>query len=534
MDDLAQQLLGSLDQDQQAAAKQLRGPVAIIAGPGSGKTKVVSHRIAYGIALGVYDPAKVLALTYTNRAAAELRTRLRSLGAAGVQVRTFHAAALGQLQYFWPQLTTSSAPKLVTAKHSLLGEAAEQIGLRLDSSELSSVMSLIEWHRYAMVEPTLETAARLESTVNPERFLELFRSFEQVKQEKRVIDWEDVLLLCIGLMRSEPRMLEHFSQQYRFFTVDEYQDISPLQQALLETWLGDRQELCVVGDPRQTIYSFAGASSAFLLNFEDRYPQAQLFELNRNYRSAVEVVALANSVMGSNLEAVRPLSSPPRISKFSTAAAEATAIANQANELVQSGVPLSEIAVLTRSNFQLDQIEQRLKNLGLSVQVRGAGRFFSRPEVSQAMVAIRALVASNLDKPLFAQISDIVSSLGWRSQGEGEKWQNLNWFFEVLDELGEAVSVEEYVRELQERERSGHEPTQQAITLATVHATKGLEWKVVFLAGMNNSHFPSSYAKTPEQLAEERRLYFVAITRAKEQLEISYSEDRGASEFLAI
>lgn len=534
MDDLGAELLEALDEDQAAAARQLRGPVCIIAGPGSGKTRVVSHRIAYGIAQGVYDSSKVLALTYTNKAAAELRTRLRSLGAGSVQVRTFHAAALSQLQFFWPQLTGSISPKLVTNKFQLVKDAAENLGFRVDDSSARDLVSAIEWHRYALIEPTLESAQRATSAVSPEKFLELMASFETLKQERRIIDWEDALMLCIGLMRSEPRMLEQFQQQYRFFTVDEYQDISPLQQALLETWLGDRQDICVVGDPRQTIYSFAGASSSFLLGFASEYPQAEVFELNRNYRSSVEIVSYANKVLGPELTAMRQLTGKPTLQEYESIGAEASGLAFKIRQLLDSGTQASEVAVLVRANHQLEPIETALKELGIPIQVRGAGRFFAKPEVAQAMIAIRALGVTESEKPLFAQISDVVSSLGWRSQGAGEKNQNLGWFFEVLDELGESVSVTDYIRELQERERSGHEPQAEAVTLATIHATKGLEWRAVFLAGVNKNSFPSSYAQTIDQLAEERRLFFVAVTRAQELLQISYSLDRGPSEFVSI
>ena len=534
MDDLATKLLEALDQDQVEVVKQLRGPVSIIAGPGSGKTRVVSHRIAYGIATGVYDPSKVLALTYTNKAAAELRTRLRGLGAAGVQVRTFHAAALSQLQFFWPQLTGGLAPKLATNKYQLLRDAAELNGFKLDDSLVRELIAVIEWHRYSLNEPSIESLETMTSAISGQKFLELIRSFESVKQDRKVIDWEDVLLLCTGLMRAEPRMLEHFQQQYRFFTVDEYQDISPLQQALLETWLGDREDLCVVGDPRQTIYSFAGATSRFLTDFESAFSQAQVFELNRNYRSSVEIVGYANRVLGPDLEAMRSLSSKPRFVEYPSSAKEAQGIAQRVSQLVGEGLRLSEIAVLVRSNHQLESIESALGNLQIPVQVRGAGRFFSRPEVAQAMLAIRALGVSESEKPLFAQVSDVVTSLGWRTSGEGEKWENLNWFFDVLEELEENVSAADYIRELQERERSGHEPSREAVTLATVHSTKGLEWRAVFLAGVNQNAFPSPYAKTPDQLSEERRLFYVAVTRAQEVLEISHAQDRGPSDLLTV
>ena len=287
------QLLAGLDDDQAAAAQALQGPVAIIAGAGSGKTRTVSHRIAYGIQSGSYAANRVFALTYTNRAAAELRTRLRSLGAQDVAVRTFHSAALTQLQFFWPQLTDSFAPKLVTHKGPLIQEVLEQMGIRATAELKSSLQAEVEYVRYSMTDPEKYQASRPEgSSLGNERFGEFFRAFELLKQKRRIIDWEDALLLCVGMLRDQPRMLAHVQQQYRFFTVDEYQDISPLQQALLETWLGDRQELCVVGDPRQTIYTFAGARSDFLTGFQDRYEKAQVFELNRNYRSRQELPLL--------------------------------------------------------------------------------------------------------------------------------------------------------------------------------------------------------------------------------------------------
>ena len=345
------------------------------------------------------------------------------------------------------------------------------------------------------------------------------------------MDWEDVLVLCAGLMRSEPRMLEHFQQQYRFFTVDEYQDISPLQQALLTTWLGERDSLCVVGDPRQTIYSFAGASSKFLTGFELEHPEGQTFTLKRNYRSAVEIVEYANSILASDLEPVRSMSSKPKVRSFDSAAEEAIGTASEIKKALSSGILPEEIAVLARNNAQLEAIESALSQQAIPVQVRGSGRFFARPEVAQAMLAVRALGVTGSEQPLFAQISDIIAALGWRSNGSGDKWWALNWFLEVLDELGEP-SLAEYQRELQERERSGHEPQAKAVTLATIHATKGLEWSAVFLVGVNQGVFPTPHAKTELALGEERRLFFVAVTRAKDRLQISYSNDRGPSELL--
>ena len=529
------EILAQLDDAQQAAVTNLKGPMAIIAGAGSGKTRTISHRIAYGIATSEYSESRVLALTYTNRAAAELRSRLRILGAPGVQVRTFHAAALAQLQFFWPQLTDSSAPKLVTQKSALVSEVLSGMGIRVSDSERLNLQSEIEYLRYAMLDiENYEELGRPQLALNPARFVEFFKEYEHSKQQKRVVDWEDAILLTCGLLRNETRMLSHVQQQYRYFTVDEYQDISPLQQSLLETWLGERDELCVVGDPRQTIYSFTGATSGYLTGFSQRFPDAAIVELDSNYRSSQEIVALANRISPDlPLSAVRTLNSKPRLQSYPSAHSEATEVAKRIAELASSR-PLSSIAVLARTNSQLTAIEKELERLGIETQLRGSGRFFKRPDVMQAHAAIRALRTVQSDQPLFVEVSKILSALGWSSQSKkSESWEALNWFVEVLDDLG-APSLEEYLRELDDWERSGHEPQREAVTLATIHGTKGLEWESVYLVGVNQGIFPIGYAQTEAEKAEERRLFYVAVTRAQANLEISYSKDKGASEFIAL
>ena len=528
------ELLAQLDEDQAAAAMALNGPVAIIAGAGSGKTRTISHRIAYGIQTGAYSASRVFALSYTNKAAAEIRTRLRQLGAGEVAVRTFHSAALAQLQYFWPQLTESFAPKLVTNKHGLIQEVLSEMGIKGSQDLKSSLQSEIEFLRYSMqdIDRYGDSGRQIEA-LSMEKFIEFFKNYEEFKQKRRIIDWEDALLLTVGLLRDQPRMLAHVQQQYRFFTVDEYQDISPLQQALLETWLGERQELCVVGDPRQTIYTFAGARSDFLTDFDQRYPDASVFELNKNYRSSLEIVALANRVSPATpLEAIRQVSSTPKFKAFQSAADEATKITQQILAALSEKVPAREIAVLTRTNSQLVEIERELKAEGVDYQVRGSGRFFKRPEVSMALGAIRALQPGQLTEPLFVEVSKIITALGWQSTGEkNDKWQALNWFVEVLEEIN-ASGLEEYLRELDERERSGHEPVRDAVMLATIHGTKGLEFEMVFLIGLNQGYFPIGYAKTEQERAEELRLFYVAVTRAKNFLQISHRLDRPTSDFV--
>lgn len=529
------EILAQLDDAQQAAVTNLKGPLAIIAGAGSGKTRTISHRIAYGIATGEYSESRVLALTYTNRAAAELRSRLRLLGAPGVQVRTFHAAALAQLQFFWPQLTESMAPKLVTQKASMVNEVLDGMNIRVSEQERLALQAEIEFLRYAMLDiDQYEALDRPRLSLNAARFVDFFKRYEQFKQQKRIVDWEDAILLTCGLLRNETRMLSHVQQQYRYFTVDEYQDISPLQQSLLETWLGERDELCVVGDPRQTIYSFAGATSSYLTGFLNRFPDASVIELDRNYRSSFEIVELANRIAPElPLTSVRRLSSRPKVTAFASASSESAAVASEIKTLSQTR-PLSSISVLARTNSQLLPIEKELQKLGIESQLRGSGRFFRRPEVMQASAAIRALRTLQTQEPLFVEVSKILSALGWSSQPKKtENWEALNWFVEVLDELG-SPSLDEYLRELDDWERSGHEPQREAVTLATIHGTKGLEWESVFLVGVNQGIFPIGYAQSDSEKAEERRLFYVAITRAQSNLQVSYAKEKGPSEFIAL
>ena len=529
------EILAQLDDAQQAAVTNLKGPLAIIAGAGSGKTRTISHRIAYGIATGEYAEGRVLALTYTNRAAAELRSRLRLLGAPGVQVRTFHAAALAQLQFFWPQLTESMAPKLVTQKASMVNEVLDEMSIRVSDQERLALQAEVEYLRYAMLEiDQYETLERPRLSLNAARFVDFFKRYEQFKQQKRIVDWEDAILLTCGLLRNETRMLSHVQQQYRYFTVDEYQDISPLQQSLLETWLGERDELCVVGDPRQTIYSFAGATSGYLTGFLNRFPDASVIELDRNYRSSIEIVELANRIAPDlPLQADRQVSSRPKSLAFSSVSAESNSVAANI-QLISQTRPLSSIAVLARTNSQLLPIEKELKKLGIESQLRGSGRFFRRPDVIQANAAIRALRTMESKEPLFVEVSKILSALGWSSKPKKtEGWEALNWFVEVLDELGNPT-LDEYLRELDDWERSGHEPQREAVTLATIHGTKGLEWESVFLVGVNQGIFPIGYAQSDAEKAEERRLFYVAVTRAQSNLQVSYTKEKGPSEFIAL
>ncbi|MDE2408997.1 MAG: ATP-dependent helicase [Actinomycetales bacterium] len=535
-------LLAKLDPEQRAAATSLLGPTCIIAGAGTGKTRTITHRIAYGISHGFYSANRVLALTYTNKAAAELRTRLRALGVGTVAARTFHAAALSQLEYFWPQFTGVRPPQVLDGKGRLLARLAEERKIKVDAAALRDLAAEIEWRKYSML--SLEQYAELKrkppAGLSPTRMLELLAAYEDAKVAANQIDWEDVLLLTLGMLKSEPLALAHVQQQYRFFTVDEYQDISPLQHALLDVWLGDRSDLCVVGDPNQTIYSFTGATSSFLQTFESRYENATVLELVRNYRSSGQIVELANRLrsdkapMGSGglspLQAQSGSGTAPRLQGFANAAEESSYIAHQVASLLQAGTKPRQIAILYRVNGQSEGIEAALASAKVPYELKGGVRFFQRPEIQAAVRAIGAEIAAKTDTPTHKAVERIARELGWSlrqptdaNTAAAEKWGSLNALLQILEEMPEDISLDDFYRELQERARSQHEPESAAVTLSTIHAAKGQEWDNVFIVGVNEGYLPISYAKTDAQVAEENRLFYVGVTRAKKQLMISWN-----------
>jgi len=550
------ELLEALDPEQREAAEYLLGPVRILAGAGTGKTRTVTHRIAYGIAAGYYTASRVMALTYTNRAAGELRARLRQLGITGASVKTFHAAALAQLQYFWPQFAGIPAPMVIESKAKVIAQAAESLKLKFDTASVREIAAEIEWRKYSML--SLEDYAELAAGrgvvggLSAEMNVKLQRAYETTKVALNRLDWEDVLILNLGLLRAEPRALAHVHQQYRFFTVDEYQDISPLQHALLDVWLGDHSDICVVGDPNQTIYSFTGATSEYLHTFVNRFDDAKSVQLTRNYRSTQEIVSFANRLTAQTsdmdaLESQGVLGLPPVIRPHSNIASEAKFVAGQISERLRQGAPAHEIAVLYRVNGQSEALENALAELNIEYQVRGGERFFSRPEIQGAIQAVRAEAMSPGDKPLHQSVSDIARSFGWQLQAPKEagpaldRWESLSSLLQIIDELPDGSNIVDFAKELEERQRSQHEPQKSAVTLATIHAAKGLEWEIVHIVGLNEGYLPISYANTDSAIAEELRLLYVGVTRAKKELSLNFpladvdgGRSRQGSRFLAL
>ncbi|MFE5341059.1 ATP-dependent DNA helicase UvrD2 [Isoptericola sp. NPDC056578] len=545
-------ILDALDPEQRDVALALTGPVCVLAGAGTGKTRAITHRIAYGVRTGTYKPTSVLAVTFTARAAGEMRTRLRDLGVVGVQARTFHAAALRQLGYFWPRVVGGAPPRILEHKASAVAEAARRVGVSVDRVAVRDLSSEVEWAKVSLVTAEDYVKAALvddrpaPSGYDHQTVARLITAYEDVKTERGVIDFEDVLLMLADMLNSHRQVADEVRSQYRHFVVDEYQDVSPLQQFLLDQWLGDRKELCVVGDPSQTIYSFTGATPHYLLDFTRTYSDAQVVRLVRDYRSTPQVVHLANQVLrrgrvpgALELVAQRPAGPPASFTAYDDDDAEASGIAARAGRLIASGVRPSEIAVLYRTNAQSAAFESALADAGISYLVRGGERFFQRKEVRDAIVLLRGAARSaDPDQPMPEQVRDVLVTAGWTEQPPAargaarERWEAMQALVGLADDVAAAApedapaTMATLVGELEERASAQHAPTVEGVTLASLHAAKGLEWDAVFLAGVSEGLMPISLAETDEAVAEERRLLYVGITRAREHLELSFARSR--------
>src|SRR5215203_3357819 len=549
----ADDLLAMLDPEQRAVATALAGPVCVLAGAGTGKTRAITSRIAYGVATGVYVPQRVLAVTFTARAAGEMRTRLRALGAGGVQARTFHAAALRQLRYFWPRHVGGELPPLVDHKAGLVAEAASRVRLATDRATVRDLAGEVEWAKVTMTDKDDYPAAAAKvgraapAGLTPEAVVRLLAAYDLVKRERHVIDFEDVLLYTVGLIAEHRQVADAVRGQYQHLVVDEYQDVSPLQQALLDQWLGGSDEVCVVGDPHQTIYTFAGASPDFLLGFRERHPGAREVRLVRDYRSTPQVVDLANRLVAKaplgrhgrlELVAQRPPGPAPDLRELPDEPAEAAWVADRVKALVAAGTAAAEIAVLFRTNGQSETYEQALADAGVPYVLRGGERFFDRPEVRDARLLLRGAARSADDAEgagLPATVRAVLSGGGWAAEpptGGGavrDRWESLAALARLADDvaaLRPEATLRDLVAELDERADAQHAPTVDGVTLASLHAAKGLEWDAVFVVGATDGMIPITYAETPEQVEEERRLLYVGVTRAQVHLAISWAVAR--------
>ncbi|MGL4172660.1 MAG: ATP-dependent DNA helicase UvrD2 [Actinomycetota bacterium] len=573
------ELLAEVDPEQQEVVRAVRGPVCVFAGAGTGKTRAITHRIAYGVVSGMFAANQVLAVTFTARAAGELRGRLRALGASGVAARTFHSAALRQLGHFWPKTVGGRMPRVITQRVPVVAEAAARFGLTLDRTALRDIAAEIAWSKVSLVMPSVypdvaEPMNRAPLAVDRVVMSRLITEYENIKTERWVLDFEDVLLVTAGVLQEYPAIADTVRRQYRYLVVDEYQDVNPLQQHLLDLWVGGRQDICVVGDPAQTIYSFAGATPSHLLDFPRRYPDATVVRLVRDYRSTPQVVTLANRLMAAGkkpsegvpteregadllpnkhvlpsterptvasfsvleLVAVRPAGPLPTMSVADDDSAEAADIAQRVTALIASGTPAPEIAVLVRTNGQTEPVEQAFTEAGIGYVMQGGERFFARRIVQEAVMLLRGAARAGSTEPTTQAVRDVLTTVGWAASeiaptgaADRERREALTALVALIDEMVAAnpqITLTDIVADLDERAASQQDPPAWGVTIASLHAAKGLEWDGVFIAGLSEGLLPTRHAVGVEAIEEERRLLYVGITRARRHLHLSWAKSR--------
>ena len=557
-------VLAGLDDAQRAAVTAPAGPLCVLAGAGTGKTRTITHRVAALVGAGIHDPGQILAVTFTNRAAGEMRLRLRALGAGAVQARTFHSAALRQLRYFWPRATGEQVRPVLEQKLRLVAGAARRVGAATDVATLRDLASEIEWAKATLATPESYPQAvakiRRETPLDAGVIANAFAAYEELKSAAEQLDFDDILLNICAVLEDDEAIGSEFRSRYRSFLVDEYQDVTPLQQRLLDAWLGGRDQITVVGDANQTIYSFAGASPDYLLNFDRRYPHAPIVKLESDYRSTPQVISLANRVVAGTtgpsarfrlrLRPVLEDGPEPVFSEFSDEPAEAAAVAERCRALIAAGIEPAEIAVLYRINAQSEVFEQALSAADIPYVIRGGERFFARPEIRQAMSALRRAVQDDpAGVALVPQTKRVLADVGLTEAAPPagqlrDRWEALVALVAVAEALADhdrSAGLAELLAELEQRADAQHAPTVAGVTLASLHAAKGLEWEAVFLVGLVEGTLPIQHADTPAAVEEERRLLYVGVTRARRALFLSWAlaraeggrKSRRRSRFLA-
>ncbi len=539
----ARALLEALNDEQREAAMATTGPVVILAGAGTGKTRVISHRVAYAVATEVVDPRHVLVVTFTEKAAAEMKHRLLGLGLPRVAASTFHAAAKRQLDYFWPMIHGRPLPRVLDSKLAIIAPLARGLPGGYKFTPAKDIADEIEWAKSRRIGPDgfSQEAERVgrELPVPADILARLFERYEQAKRRQDVIDFEDMLSLAVDLYEADSQALAVVHQRYSWFSVDEYQDTNRLQEDLLRVWLGDRRDLCVVGDANQTIYSFTGASPEYLTRFADRYPHARVLRLGENYRSIPEILTVANrliahSEQSSPLRPTRPAGSEPRVVAHADDEQELQSLMAGIRSQLVAGVAATEIAILVRTNAQLLPIESALTAAGIAFTVRGQ-RFFARSEVRAARQALRSTkAAGSLEHNLLSRWR---SALGFDEQQPSaagaearERDASLRTLLQIARQLVTEhpdAGVADYLAELQRSDDEEAAAQGDGVVLSTYHRAKGLEWDVVYLPMLEEGSLPIRQAlKDPAAIEEERRLLYVGITRARNELVLSWAAQR--------
>ncbi|MCC2593106.1 ATP-dependent DNA helicase UvrD2 [Tessaracoccus sp. OS52] len=537
-------ILDVLDPEQLRVATLLEHPLVVLAGAGTGKTRAITHRVANAVREGRYSPTATLAVTFTTRAAGEMRTRLAGLGVRGAQARTIHAAALRQCKYFWPAAFHSEFPPVADNTFSFAARAANAVLGNADTALIRDLEAEISWAKSSNVAPSsyAELAGPNSREVNgasPTQVAAVMVHYEKAKSAAGQVDFNDVLLCAASLLAEHPAIAETIRDQYRHFIVDEYQDVSALQHRLIALWVDGRDDVCVVGDPNQAIHSFAGARADFLLGFATEFPQAEQVRLVRNYRSTPEILVAANKVLRvrpSEPTALRPTrgSGPaPSFPVDGSEAQEAGAVADWFKGLHAGGTPWSEMAVLYRINAQAPTFEAAFTDAGIPYSVRGTDSYYERAEVRQAVHVISSAAERDPEGDPVELVESYLSGTGWTPDppsGMGrqrERWESLNALRDMV--VAEAESQLAWTSDelrvwLAERAAWQASPVADSVTLSTMHAAKGLEWDAVAVVGVREGLVPFALSQEEPALSEERRLLHVALTRARTHLRVSHPQ----------
>jgi len=551
----AEALLAGLDEEQRRAVTSDAQPLVILAPAGSGKTRVLTRRIAHRVATGAADARHVLAITFTRKAAGELVDRLRRLGLRDeATAGTFHGVAWGILRTRYSE-QRRDAPALLDRKTRVLRDLVPTAPGRTSAQVAGEVAGEIEWAKARMVTPDTYVAAAKAAgrrpPLNAERVAELYAAYEREKQRRRVVDFEDLLALCARALEDDERFAAAQRWRFRHLFVDELQDVNPLQFRLLEAWRGDRYDVTAVGDPQQAIYGWNGADPAFLLDVHRWWPPAQVIQLVTSYRSSPEILDAAASVLrgarqpAQEVRAVRPTGEPPSMTAHPTDEAEAKAIARAVRLARIPGRPWADQAILVRTHAQTLLLAEALRQAGIPHRVRGGAALLERPEVRRALHELRAA-----DVPLATALADLDGQIDARLDAlravpedelderaaseaavEAEVVAILGAVAQMgrdylrLDPLG---TPDTFVRWLHATVQSEGGPAAggDAVDIATFHAAKGLEWAIVHLAGLEDGYVPIAHARTPAAKAEEARLLYVAMTRAQRSLHLTWAEAR--------
>jgi ATP-dependent DNA helicase UvrD/PcrA len=549
----ADKLISDLNDRQREAVTTLANPLAILAGAGSGKTRVLTRRIAWLEAEGVIDPRHVLAVTFTRKAAGELSERLESLGVRRVLTSgTFHGLALAQLRRRWRD-RDEPVPALLERKSKILAPllgGGPSVG-----AEAAEVAGEIEWAKARLIVPEgyeAAIAAAGRATPRPAgEIASLYDRYETEKSRRGVVDFDDLLWRLADALESDAEFAAVIRWRHRHLFVDEFQDVNPAQFRLIRLWLGDRRDLCVVGDDDQAVYGFTGADAGYLVHFARHFPGATVVCLEENYRSTPQVLAAAHAVLPGGARRKEPLRPTlpdgplPTVAAYASDRGEAESVARALQSRHQPGAPWAGTAVLYRTNAQSAPLEAALRAARIPYRVRGAARFLDRPAVAAALGELRRAAGAAPGLPLKAHLAGL---LEWAEEAGGgeEATRDRREHVDALVRLGrEYPAADDTVSSGDTPEPPGdaasasgfitylltvlaeEDPTAtDAVELLTFHKAKGLEWPTVFITGLERGLVPIAYAETPAALAEERRLLYVAVTRAEQELHLSWAQRR--------